>query len=65
MCDLAYALLYEQIEGDARAAFATGGADHPPQHFRDVLDEWLTGDEQRQDDLSPEQRELREALGVR
>lgn len=64
MCDLAYALLVEQIEGDARAAVARGTDIEPVQFFRDALDEWLTGDDVQQRDLSPEQRELREVLGV-
>ena len=66
MCDVAYALLVEQFEGDGRAAVSTGGSEHPPQFFRELVDQLLTEDAApaSRRPVSAEEQELREALGV-
>ena len=66
MCDVASAVLVEQFGGDGRA-FAAAGDERPPHTFRSMVDELLKADptETAGRYVSPEERELREALGVR
>lgn len=64
MCDLAYALLVEQYDGDGRAVVAAGD-ERSPSEFRLMVEAALDDDgptDRRF--VSAEERELREALGV-
>jgi hypothetical protein len=63
IADLAYAVLLERIEGDARAE-RSAGADEPVESYRARLDALLTGEEKTGRAVSAEERELRRELGV-
>lgn len=65
MCDVAYALLVEEFLSDGRAVVAAGD-DRPPTAFRAMLDEVLESEGPVEGRfVSTEERELRDALGVR
>lgn len=63
---MAHAALLEQFEQDGRAVIAAGGTEHPPQWFRDELEDALTGDSGESDApvVDDDVQELRRALGV-
>ncbi|GAB3884596.1 hypothetical protein [Terrabacter terrigena] len=63
MCDVAYALLVEEFQGDGRAV-VSAGEERPPASFRALLDEVLIAEGPAGRDVPPEERELRDALGV-
>lgn len=66
MLDAAYALLLEQVEGDGRAerhARLLAGQDIRIQDDRDNLDT-LLAEEPGTSKIDPEERELRDALGL-
>jgi hypothetical protein len=65
VCDVAYAVLVEQFEGDGRAALAAGN-ERTPQELREKVDELLNADpaESSGRAVTAEERELRAALGV-
>lgn len=63
MCDVAHAMLVEQLDGDSRAALAAGN-DLMPDAARERLEERLDAPIQPPDGVDAEQWELRQALGV-
>lgn len=63
MCDLAYAVLMEQREGDARASVAAG-AEISVADERQALDDALAQEPRHLKVAGREERELRSALGV-
>ncbi len=68
MCDVAHALLLEQVEGDARArwtAGALGGDDTTPDEFRARLESMLDEEPSPvESPVDPDLLALRRALGV-
>lgn len=64
MCDVAYAMLVDEYQNDGRAVIA-GGDERPPRTFRAMVDEVLTTDGPTGRYVPPEERELRDALGVK
>lgn len=64
ICDLAYAVLLEQFEGDARAMTAGGLRDEPVEVVREMLDERLLAEPERAKHVSADVLRLNRALGV-
>ena len=62
MADLAYAVLLEQYEGDARAAAVMGDAS--VHESRERLDEQLTAPVKRGKTITADEMALRRGLGV-